>query len=65
MTRFGTSAMMASGTAADTMATPNSRRRLKSLRKRVPGSMPSAMPTKMAAKTRPQPAFPPCSVSTM
>ncbi len=57
--------MSASGTAAAVIDTPNSRRRLKSPSSLVPRPMPSAMPTKIAAKTRPQPALPPCSVSVM
>ena len=54
--------MSASGTAAAAIVMPNSRRRLKLPSTLVPTTMPSAMPTKIAAKTRPQPALPPCRV---
>ena len=64
-TRSGTRPISASGTAAAAMVRPNSRRRLKSPSTLVPRTMPSAMPTKIAAKTRPQPAPPPCSVYLM
>ena len=58
----GTRPMSASGTAAAAIVRPNSRRRLKLPSNFVPRPMPSAMPTKIAAKTSPQPALPPCSV---
>ena len=58
----GTRPISASGTAAAAIVRPNSRRRLKPPSTLVPTTMPSAMPTKIAAKTSPQPALPPCSV---
>jgi hypothetical protein len=63
--RFGTRPISASGTAATAIVSPNCLRRLKPCSSRGPTTMPSAMPTKIAAKTRPQPALPPCSVSVM
>ena len=57
-TRSGTRPMSASGTAAAAIVRPNSRRRLKLPSNFVPRPMPSAMPTKIAAKTSPQPALP-------
>ncbi len=62
MMRFGMRPIRASGTAAPTIAMPNSLRRLKSFSRREAGTMPAASPTNIAAKTRPQPALPPCSV---
>ena len=60
--RTGTSPISASGTAAAIIVRPNSLRRLKLPSTFVPSVMPSAMPTKIAANTSPQPALPPCSV---
>ena len=65
MMRFGTRPMSASGTAAAAMVRPNSLRRLKPASRRGPRTMPSAMPTKIAAKTSPNPASPPFSVNLM
>ena len=62
-TRFGISAISASGIAANAIDRPNSRRRLNPRRMRRPRNMPPASPTKIAAKTTPQPALPPSSVS--
>ena len=60
--RTGTRPISASGTAAAAIESPNSRRRLKLPSTLGPTTMPRAMPTKIAAKTRPQPTLPPCSV---
>jgi hypothetical protein len=57
--------MNASGIAALTMLSPNSRRRLKPLRMRRPSNIPPARPTKIAANTTPQPALPPWRVFLM
>ena len=54
-TRLGISAISASGTAANMMETPNSRRREKPRRMRSPRNIPMARPKKMAANTAPQP----------
>ena len=60
--RFGISAISASGTPAAAIATPNSRRLLKSLNTFTPADMPTARPRKIAANTMPQPVGPPFSV---
>ena len=64
-TRFGISAISASGKAANVIDRPNRRRRENPRRMRRPRNMPRARPTKIAAKTTPQPAWPPCRVSLM
>ena len=61
-TRFGISPISASGTAAEVMATPNSRRLLKPRMIRMPRNIPAASPKKIPEKTTPQPALPPCRV---
>ena len=63
--RLGISAIIASGTAEAVSATPNSRRREKSWKGRAPKPMPTASPTRIAAKTRLNPADPPFSVYWM
>ena len=63
--RFGTRPISASGTAEAVSDRPKSRRREKSPKGRVPNPMPIAMPMKIAAKTRPHPAEPPCRVCVM
>ena len=65
MARFGTSAIMASGTADAVSVTPNSRRREKSPKGRLPNPMPIARPIRITAKTRLNPADPPFSVYWM
>ncbi len=63
--RFGTSAIIASGTADAVSVTPNSRRREKSPNGRLPNPMPIASPIRIIAKTRLNPADPPFSVYVM
>ena len=65
MARFGTSAIMASGTADAVSVTPKSLRREKSPKGLDPNPMPIARPIRIAAKTRLNPADPPPSVYWM
>ncbi len=63
--RFGTSAIIASGTADAVSVTPKSRRLEKSPNGRLPNPMPIARPIRITAKTRLNPAEPPFSVYWM